>query len=170
MPSGRNYELKPYGIADATKKSPTASNDGNGDFGIDAKVGVTQGLTADFSYNTDFAQVEVDEQQVNLTRFNILFPEKREFFLEGQGIFSFGGLAGNVRGGVGPGGLAAANPSPADIPILFFSRRMGLTASQTGNGVQKVPIDVGGRVTGKTGPFAIGLLDIHTGESSEGSR
>ena len=54
------------------------------------KCGVTQNLTADFTYNTDFAQVEADEQQVNLTRFSLFFPEKREFFLEGQGIFNFG--------------------------------------------------------------------------------
>ena len=57
------------------------------------KYGVTQNLTADFTYNTDFAQVEADEQQVNLTRFSLFFPEKREFFLENQGTFGFGGAA-----------------------------------------------------------------------------
>ena len=55
------------------------------------KYGVTQNLTADLTYNTDFAQVEADEQQVNLTRFSLFFPEKREFFLENQGLFTFGG-------------------------------------------------------------------------------
>ena len=72
------------------------------------KYGVTQNLTADFTYNTDFAQVEADEQQVNLTRFNLFFPEKREFFLENQGIFSFGGA---VAGGTAPGGGAATRRS-----------------------------------------------------------
>ena len=62
-------------------------NDLEPDAGLDVKYGVTKSLTADFTYNTDFAQVEADEAQVNLTRFNLSFPEKREFFLEGQGIF-----------------------------------------------------------------------------------
>ena len=61
------------------------------------KYGVTQNLTADFTYNTDFAQVEADEQQVNLTRFSLFFPEKREFFLENQGMFAFGGIVGEHR-------------------------------------------------------------------------
>ena len=62
----------------------------SGDVGVDAKYGITQNLTADLTYNTDFAQVEADEQQVNLTRFSLFFPEKRDFFLENQGIFTFG--------------------------------------------------------------------------------
>ena len=53
------------------------------------KYGVTANLTADFTFNTDFAQVEIDEQQVNLTRFSLFFPEKRDFFLEGRGVFDF---------------------------------------------------------------------------------
>ena len=61
------------------------------------KYGVTQNLTADLTYNTDFAQVEADEQQVNLTRFSLFFPEKREFFLENQGTFAFGRRSGNGR-------------------------------------------------------------------------
>ncbi len=60
--------------------------------GLDVKYAVTQGLSADFTLKTDFAQVEADEQQVNLTRFSLFFPEKREFFLENQGMFSFGGV------------------------------------------------------------------------------
>ena len=73
--------------------TPRISNDLGGDVGLDVKYGITQNLTADFTYNTDFAQVEADEQQVNLTRFNLFFPEKREFFLENQGTFAFGGAA-----------------------------------------------------------------------------
>ena len=65
-----------------------------GDIGFDLKYGLTRSLIADFTVNTDFAQVEADEQQVNLTRFSLFFPEKREFFLEGQGIFAFGDPGG----------------------------------------------------------------------------
>ena len=92
----RNFELKPYGITGFTTDQAlgaSASNSGKGDGGLDVKLGITDGITADFTYNTDFAQVEEDEQQANLTRFSVLFPEKRDFFLEGQGIFAFGGAS-----------------------------------------------------------------------------
>ena len=106
VPSGnRTFEIKPYAIgslATDVNAVPLISNDGDGDFGFDVKYGVTENLTADFTYNTDFAQVEVDEQQVNLTRFSLFFPEKREFFLESSGTFDFGrGLP--FGGGGGPG-------------------------------------------------------------------
>jgi hypothetical protein len=146
---GRTIELKPYAIGGLTTDraaSPPVANDGSGDLGGDVKVGITQNLTADFTYNTDFAQVEVDEQQVNLTRFSLFFPEKREFFLEGRGIFDFA-RGGPFAGGGGGGG---------NVPTLFFSRRIGLK----GNTV--VPIVVGGRVTGKVGAFDVGALNIHT--------
>ncbi len=97
VPDGsRNLEIKPYGIGGLTtdvNSSPPKRDAGDGDFGVDVKYGITRNLTADFTYNTDFAQVEVDEQQVNLTRFSLFFPEKREFFLENQGTFAFGGLS-----------------------------------------------------------------------------
>ena len=94
--TGRTLELKPYGItgvrSDLTA-TPASVNKREGDLGFDVKYGLNRSLTFDFTYNTDFAQVEDDAQQVNLTRFNLMFPERREFFLEGQGIFSFGGTA-----------------------------------------------------------------------------
>lgn len=162
--NSRTLELKPYAISGLTTLRPSGSvalNDPNADTGFDAKVGVAGGLTADFSYNTDFAQVEEDEQQVNLTRFNQIFPEKREFFLEGQGIFSFGGLQNQPRsagaGGSGAAGSTQSNPNPTDVPVLFFSRRIGLGTSGP------VPIDVGARMSGKTGRYSIGLIDIRTG-------
>ena len=99
---------------------------------------MTQNLTADFTINTDFAQVEADEQQVNLTRFSLFFPEKREFFLENQGVFQFG-TSGSL-----------------DAPILFYSRRIGL------NEGREVPILAGGRLTGRAGAFTIGLVNIQT--------
>ena len=161
----RTFEIKPFavsGVLTDVAADPPVSNDPHGDLGFDVKLGVTQSLTADFTYNTDFAQVEEDEQQVNLSRLGTLFPEKREFFLEGQGIFSFGGLRSVPRGGGGGGGGASprpgsGNPQPRDIPIMFFSRRIGLQDGHV------LPIDVGARVTGKSGPYSIGLLNIQTG-------
>ena len=91
-PASKNLELKPYAIARVTTdrlRAPALSNDFDADVGGDVKYGVTANLTADFTVNTDFAQVEIDEQQVNLTRFSLFFPEKRDFFLEGRGIFDF---------------------------------------------------------------------------------
>ena len=98
----RNFELKPYGITRQTLDRPSdapSSSKIKSNGGFDVKLGITDGLTADVTYNTDFAQVEEDEQQVNLTRFSVQFPEKRDFFLEGQGIFSFGGLMNIVSRG-----------------------------------------------------------------------
>lgn len=164
--NGRTFEVKPYGIAGLTTLRPAGAppnTDPSANYGFDTKVGITGGLTADMSYRTDFAQVEEDEQQVNLTRFNQVFPEKREFFLEGQGIFSFGGLQGQPRGGGGGGGAAGGNqgnPNPSDIPVLFFSRRIGLGPAGP------VPLDVGGRISGKAGRYSVGLVDIRTGESA----
>jgi len=149
VPSGsRNLELKPYAISDVTTNRASAvRNDVSGDVGLDVKYGLTQNLTADFTYNTDFAQVEADEQQVNLTRFSVFFPEKRDFFLENQGLFAFGGAAA--------GGFSAQN---SDVPILFYSRRVGL------NDGQPVPIIAGGRTTGRVGRYSLGLVDMQTGD------
>ena len=146
VPSGsRKIEIKPYGIGGVTTDidadSPTR-NALDGQFGLDVKYGVTQNLTADFTYSTDFAQVEVDEQRMNLTRFSLFFPEKREFFLEARGNFDF-------ARGAGLGGAGA--------PTLFFSRRIGL------QGGDVVPILAGGRLTGKIGAFDVGALNIQTG-------
>ena len=164
VPGGnRTFEVKPYAIgslATDARAVPRISNEGDGDFGFDVKYGVTENLTTDFTYNTDFAQVEVDEQQVNLTRFSLFFPEKREFFLEGQGIFDFGrpagGGQGGPRGGRGGGGFFGG---PGDVPAVFFSRRIGLEHGQT------VPILGGGRLTGKAGAFSIGALNIQTDDT-----
>lgn len=153
--TGRLIEIKPYAIGSSTIDKVSRGSSGplyTGDAGLDVKYGITQNLTADFTYNTDFAQVEVDEQQVNLTRFSLFFPEKREFFLEGRGIFDFarGGFRSGIgrrRGGVVGGGSA---------PTLFYSRRIGL------QGGRIVPILGGGRLTGKIGAFDVGALTIQT--------
>ena len=154
-PAGsKNLEFKPYAISAVTgtrDNLDVLNNDLAGDIGFDAKYGLTQGLTADFTVNTDFAQVEDDQQQVNLTRFSLFFPEKREFFLEGQGIFSFGGTSAGRRGGGGGGGGGST-------PILFFSRSIGLA------GGEAIPIRAGARVTGRVGNYTVGLLNIQAGE------
>jgi len=153
--AGSNLELKPYAIGNLRTNrltDPVVNNDVTGDVGVDLKYGITANLTADLTFNTDFAQVEIDEQQVNLTRFNLFFPEKREFFLEGRGVFDFGtGGSGGFRPGrsFGRGG--------GDRPTLFYSRRIGLDRGEV------LPIDLGGRVTGKVGPFNVGLVNIQTG-------
>jgi hypothetical protein len=144
----RNLEVKPYVIGDLSTDRlavPNVSNEVDGDFGVDVKYGITENLTADFTYNTDFAQVEADQSQVNLTRFSLFFPEKREFFLENQGIFSFGGTGfGNT-------------------PALVYSRRIGLSQGLA------VPILGGGRLTGRMGRFSLGAMHIRTDEPPEAS-
>ncbi len=152
-PGSKHLEIKPYAISSLTSDlaaKPAISNDLAGDVGVDVKYGITQNLTADLTYNTDFAQVEADEQQINLTRFSLFFPEKREFFLENQGVFTFGG-AGTTGGG-GGGGTAS------ETPILFYSRRIGL------EGARAVPIQAGGRVTGRIGRYSLGALSIRSAE------
>ena len=148
---GRTLEVKPFAITDVASDrgaTPPVSNDLSGDVGLDVKVGITQSMAADLTVNTDFAQVEADEQQVNLTRFSLFFPEKREFFLENQGLFAFGGA------GVGPFGGGGGTP------VMFYSRRIGLEQGR------EVPLDVGGRLTGRVGAFSVGALSIHTGDES----
>jgi hypothetical protein len=145
----KNLELKPYTVASSTTDRATASpfsNDFKGNGGFDFKYGLTRGLIADVTVRTDFAQIEEDVQQVNLTRFSLFFPEKRDFFLEGQGIFAFGGI------GSGNGG------SPGDVPVMFFSRQIGLLRGQ------EIPVIGGGRVTGRAGLYSIGALNIETGD------
>jgi hypothetical protein len=148
LPSaGKNIEIKPYATSSLTSDHTLAepvSNDTDGDVGVDLKYGITANITADLTYNTDFAQVEVDEQQVNLTRFSLFFPEKREFFLEGQGTFDFGRGSSRGFGGFG------------SEPRIFFSRRIGLSSGEA------VPIIGGGRVTGKTGRLGFGMMNLQT--------
>jgi hypothetical protein len=154
-PHAKNIDVKPYAVGDLTTDrtaSPPIVNDAGGDIGLDVKLGLTESLAADFTYNTDFAQVEADEQQVNLTRFSLFFPEKREFFLENQGIFTFGTSATGMT-----------NQPSGDTPLLFYSRRIGL--NQVGSQAIETPILAGGRVTGRVGRFSIGAVDIGTREA-----
>lgn len=143
-------EVKPYAMStvltDKTAATPI-SNDLTSNFGLDFKYGVTRGLIADVTVNTDFAQVEEDSQQVNLTRFNLFFNERRDFFLENIGIFGFANLTSALRG---------QTETDAEAPILFFSRQIGLS------GGQAVPVRAGGRLSGRAGPYSLGVLNIQT--------
>jgi Domain of unknown function (DUF5916) len=147
VPAGsRALDIKPYvtsNVASDLTSSRPFSNRFGKDWGIDTKYAVTQNLTADFTYNTDFAQVEADDQQVNLTRFSLFFPEKRDFFLENSGNFIFANTGGGQQG---------------DTPTIFYSRRIGL------DGGSPIPLDVGGRLSGRIGRYSLGALSIRTGE------
>ena len=136
LPARRDIKLIPYALGSVNKDYTVAGDnvDKNGDFGVDLKWGIRPNLTLDATYNTDFAQVEADEEQVNLTRFDLFFPEKRPFFLENASTFQFG------------------NPQQID---LFFSRRIGLSPTA-------LPIDIrgGARLSGKVAGWNVGLLNI----------
>ena len=135
----RNFKVLPYAVSSANRNfTPGASTDLDGDVGFDAKFGITPSLNLDATYNTDFAQVEVDTQQINLTRFNLRFPEKRPFFLENSGLFTIG---------------------KGQELDLFFSRSIGLDD----NGAL-VPIKGGARLSGKANGFNVGALNMQTGD------
>jgi hypothetical protein len=139
---GLNVEAKPYLLVGGTQEQDETDIDTDPrlDVGVDAKYEVRPGLVLDMTVNTDFAQVEVDDEQVNLTRFSLFFPEKREFFLENAGIFEFG-----FRG--------AFEPPPF---LLFFSRQIGIAEDG------EVPVLGGLRLTGRVGDQTIGLLNVVT--------
>ena len=142
---GSNIRVKPY-VVSTFGQFAGGHRNLVGDVGVDAKYGLTSGLTWDFTYNTDFSQVEVDEQQINLTRFSLFFPEKREFFLENSGIFAFGGSGRREF-------------RQSDDLILFFSRRIGL--SEDGG---PIPILGGTRLSGRAGQWELGFLNIQQEE------
>jgi uncharacterized protein DUF5916 len=146
LPARRDLKLIPYVLGSANKDYTLSGNqlDRDANAGVDLKWGITPNMTLDLTVNTDFAQVEADEEQVNLTRFDLFFPEKRPFFLENASTFQFG--------------------SPQQIDI-FFSRRIGLS----GLGSSGVPLDIygGTRLSGKVGAWRVGFLDIQTGEAED---
>lgn len=151
--SSRAFEIKPYTTGGL--KTDTAlpkPNDWNAELGGDAKLTLSNALALDLTYNTDFAQVEDDQQQVNLSRFDVVFPEKRDFFLEGRGLFELGTQGGGRAAGGGPG--------PSETPIIFFSRRIGLSDDGL------VPINLGGRLTAKAAGWNVGALQIRTGKDT----
>jgi len=145
--TGRNLSIKPFALVSDPSGDLQAGAETEYDAGLDLKYGITPGMTLDLTLNTDFCQVEVDQEQVNLTRFSLFFAEKREFFLENAGVFQFGDQGTySTRTGA----------SNRDF-TLFHSRRIGLTDAGT-----PLPILGGGRVTGTAGPVTLGLLNMQT--------
>ncbi len=137
VPPQRNLKLTPYVLGEALRRTDDTKTTALGDFGADLKYSISPSVTLDLTYNTDFAQVEVDDQQVNLDRFNLFFPEKRAFFLENAGLFSVG--------------------QPGQLEV-FFSRRIGI-----GESGGQIPILGGGRLSGKVGNNTnVGFLNIQT--------
>ncbi len=135
VPAQRNLQFTPYVLGESLRRTEDARSVSTGDIGADLKYSVTPSMTLDLTYNTDFAQVEVDDQQINLDRFTLFFPEKRPFFLENAGLFSVG-----QQGAVD----------------IFFSRRIGLSDDGT-----PIPIVGGGRLSGKIGTNTnIGFLNM----------
>jgi len=142
---GGNLELKPYFLGGLENDLNTDFNtDRLGDIGLDTKIAITANLALDITFNTDFAQVEADEEQVNLTRFSLYYPEKREFFLEGAETFSFGSA-----------GLRQWHRGDTDMD-LFYSRRLGLVDGH------EARILGGVKMVGKVGRYRIGVMNIFT--------
>ncbi len=139
---GRDLRIKPFVTSGASRVSQggVADDDLQGDIGLDVKYGVTAGLNLDVTVNTDFAQAEVDDEQVNLTRFPLFYPEKRDFFLENAGQFNVGSATSQNR-----------------VVDLFFTRRIGLYGRDS-----NVPIVAGARLTGKIGRNDISVMDVQT--------
>lgn len=149
----RQLEVKPYltsMLSTDREALPPTRDDLDTRVGLDVRAGLGHGLSADVTLFTDFAQVEEDEAQVNLSRFSLYQPEKREFFLEGQGLFSFGGVPAGRQGG----------PAPI-APAIFFSRRVGLADDAP------VQILAGARVTGRLGPWSVGAIQIRQDASPD---
>ena len=140
------FDVKPYLIGGLAKNLDDTvwKRTTEGDLGLDMKYGVTSNLTLDLTVNTDFAQVEADQEEVNLTRFDLFFPERREFFLEGSGLFAFGA------------GIGDFGPPPLSV---FYSRRIGIEDDK------QVRLLGGGKLTGKVGPYSVGALNMTSAAS-----
>src|SRR4029453_8936629 len=155
---GHGLDIKPYGLV-SSLASPGRGKWGvttHTSAGIDLFYNPTPLLRTTFTLNTDFAQTEVDQRQVNLTRYSLFFPEQRDFFLDGATFFDFASDSGGNENMFSPVGRANE-----ERIIPFFSRRIGLSADAT---PQK--IDFGGKVTGQGGTHDVGLLHVRSGEDN----
>ncbi len=148
---GRDLRVKPFALTGTVRETGGEGFQGKLETGVDLKYGLTRGLTLDATVNPDFAQVEADEQKVNLTQFSLFFEEKREFFLENSGVFYVGDAARNNR--------IRLTPTPDEDLLLFFSRRIGLN----GQG-RAVPIQGGVRLTGQVAGLEVGGIAMRTGD------
>ncbi|HEX9887802.1 MAG TPA: DUF5916 domain-containing protein [Longimicrobiales bacterium] len=147
---GRDLRVKPFALAGAVRETGGEDFERQVEVGVDVKYRLTEGLTLDVTANPDFAQVEADEQRVNLTQFSLFFQEKREFFLENSGLFYMGDAARNTR--------VILTPTPDEDLLLFFSRRIGITEDG-----RALPIDGGVRLTGQAAGLVLGGLWMRTG-------
>ena len=152
MNPGRDLQITPYLLGSAVRATGGAAFGRTGDAGFDLKYGVTPALTLAATVRPDFAQVEADAQQVNLTQFSQYFPEKRPFFLENAGLFYVGDAGLNDR--------ISTTPSPDEDLLPFFSRRIGLSSTGT-----PIPMLGGARLTGWTHGVGIGLITAQTARS-----
>lgn len=142
--TGANVSLIPYGLVEANENFLTNTSKQKLNAGLDAKIAVTPSLNLDLTLNPDFAQVDVDRQVIDLSRFELYFPERRQFFVENGDLF---GTFGSAFNEVTP----------------FFSRRIGLTENPYTGGVQKIPIIAGARLSGRLNKdWRVGLLTTQT--------
>jgi len=146
---GRDLRVKPYVLGAEVRETGATGYDRRQELGVDVKAGLFDAFTLDVTVNPDFAQVEADVQQVNLTQFSQFFPEKREFFLENSGLFYVGDAARNNR--------VFTTPTPDEDLLLFFSRRVGVADDG-----RAIPISAGGRLTGRVGGTNIGAIAMRT--------
>ncbi len=142
MEQGVGLDIRPFAVTDLTKAEDETDAEFHADAGVDIFYNITPNLKASVTINTDFAETEVDSRQINLSRFPIFFPEKRDFFLEGSGLFDMPRMNGDL--------------------IPFFSRRIGLYEDES----IEIPIRWGAKVTGRIGPYNIGFLNVQTDEVS----
>jgi hypothetical protein len=147
---GVGLDIKPYGLL-STESLPSSGRTGwirDQAAGVDLFYNPTPGLRANLTVNTDFAQTEVDQRQVNLTRFSLFFPERRDFFLDGATFFDFASTSGNGQG--------------SEQVQPFFSRRIGLSED-----ARPQRVDYGTKFTGQAGGQDIGFLHVRTGEDDD---
>ena len=148
---GRDLRVKPFALGGSVRETGGSNFSRQTEVGVDVKYRLTEGLTLDVTANPDFAQVEVDEQRVNLTQFSLFFQEKREFFQENSGLFYVGDAARNTR--------TTLTPRRDEDLLLFFSRRIGISDDR-----RAVPIDGGVRITGQAAGLVVGGMWMRTGE------
>jgi hypothetical protein len=151
LTQGRGLEIRPFAAGRWLHTGATGDDETSGKPGLDLSYNLTSSLKVTATTNTDFGETEADARQINLSRFSVLFPEKRAFFLEDTGVFSFSNT--NVPSG---GGI----PNPRTEALPFFSRQIGLLAGE------EVPIDIGVKLTGKVGRTDVGVLDVRTRDTA----
>jgi hypothetical protein len=149
LSQGKGLDVRPFVAGSALHTRAAGDTNFEGRPGLDVFYSITPSLKLTGTFNTDFGETEVDARQINLSRFSLLFPEKRAFFLEDAGVFSFAST-----GPLTPGGIPSAG---ADV-YPFFSRRIGLLQGR------EIPIDAGAKLTGRIGRTDLGVLAVRTGD------